>query len=127
MNNAVLGFFTPWVIYPGVLVLHLLLPARRVVGYVSDEKSGEKLRYRLNGPLVAAVSVGIWLAADRDDRIDHSIGCGLEPEFLVNRSFRDGDLRRMDPPEGFEEMGYRPVVDVDRPCGLAVTSCDIEL
>ena len=63
MNGAVLGFFAPWAIYAVVLALHLALPARRVTGYARDDDTGEKLRYRLNGPFAAAVSIGIWLAA----------------------------------------------------------------
>ncbi len=63
MNAALPGFFAPWAIYAAVLALHLALPARRLTGYARDEATGEKLRYRLNGALVAAVSVGLWLAA----------------------------------------------------------------
>ncbi len=43
----------------------MLLPARRVAGYVADPHSGEPLRYRLNGPLVLATAVGIWVLAGR--------------------------------------------------------------
>ena len=63
MTELLPGFFTPWLIYAGVLALHLLLPARCVVGYVRDERGGDRLRYRLNGPLVLAVSIVAWLAA----------------------------------------------------------------
>ena len=63
MIDLLPGFFAPWLIYAGIVVLHVLLPARRVEGYVLDERSGEPLRYRLNGLLVLAVSVGVWLAA----------------------------------------------------------------
>ena len=58
-----MGFFAPWVIIAGILGLHLVLPARRVVGYARDAHSGQLLRYRLNGLLVFAVSIGIWVAA----------------------------------------------------------------
>ena len=34
-----MGFFAPWLIFAGILGLHLVLPARRVVGYVRDERS----------------------------------------------------------------------------------------
>ena len=43
--------------------MHLALPARRVEGYARDEESGAPLRYRLNGSLVFAVSMGLWLTA----------------------------------------------------------------
>ena len=63
MIDLLPGFFAPWLIFAGILVLHVVLPARRVEGYVLDEASGEPLRYRLNGPLVLVVCVGVWLAA----------------------------------------------------------------
>ena len=63
MSEALLGFTAPWAIYAGVLLLHLVLPARRVDGYVRDERSGAPLRYRLNGLLVLVVCVALWAAA----------------------------------------------------------------
>jgi delta14-sterol reductase len=63
MTDTLLGFLAPWAIYAGLLVLHLVLPARRVVGYVRDERSGELLHYRLNGLLVLITTVGLWLVA----------------------------------------------------------------
>ncbi len=62
MTDLLLGFLTPWVVFAGIFVLHLLLPARRVTGYVRDEDSGELLSYRLNGLLVLIVCVGLWAA-----------------------------------------------------------------
>lgn len=63
MTDTLLGFFAPWALYAGLLLLHLTLPARRTVGYVCDERTGEPLRYRLNGLLVLIVTVLLWLAA----------------------------------------------------------------
>ena len=63
MTDMLAGFFAPWFIFAAIFVLHLVLPARRVTGYVRDEHSGELLRYRLNGPLVLIVCIGIWIAA----------------------------------------------------------------
>ena len=51
-----LAFAWPAVVAGGVFVLHALLPARLVEGYVRDA-TGAPLRYRLNGPLVFALSV----------------------------------------------------------------------
>ena len=34
MSETLLGFFTPWLIYAGLFVLHLVLPAREIEGYV---------------------------------------------------------------------------------------------
>ena len=55
-----LAFAWPAVISGGIFALHALLPAREVEGYVL-EASGAPLRYRLNGPLVFAVTVAIWV------------------------------------------------------------------
>ncbi len=63
MNGTVLGFFAPWAIYALILLLHLVLPARRVDGYVRDERTGELLRYRLNGIPVLILSLALWAAA----------------------------------------------------------------
>ena len=49
----VLGF------YFAVLVLHAILPAYRTTGYCCDWKTGQPLRYRLNGPLVLVMSIGV--------------------------------------------------------------------
>lgn len=46
-------------LYPLILVLHLVVPARHVEGYVTDE-AGRPLRYRLNGMKVLLVSVVAW-------------------------------------------------------------------
>lgn len=57
------GFLTPWLVCAVVLGLSVLLPARHVTGYVRDERTGQLLRYRLNGLLVFAVTIGLWLLA----------------------------------------------------------------
>ncbi len=54
-------FFAPWIVYAIVLALHLVLPARHLDGYVRED--GRPLRYRINGLLVAVVTVGAWAAA----------------------------------------------------------------
>lgn len=59
--SPVVGFLAPWLLGVLLLGLHLLLPARQVVGYARDAKSGEPLRYRLNGLLVGVVAVGAWI------------------------------------------------------------------
>ncbi|MEX2590151.1 MAG: DUF1295 domain-containing protein [Chitinophagales bacterium] len=60
MSTEILGFFTPWVIYALITALHYFLPGKWIVGYVNGKKSGEKLKYRLNGRLVLFAMVGIW-------------------------------------------------------------------
>ena len=61
VTDFLAGFFAPWLGYAAISGLHLVLPARRVAGYAHDEKSGAPLRYRLNGPLVFAVNISLWL------------------------------------------------------------------
>jgi delta14-sterol reductase len=58
-------FLWPVAIYAVIFSLHLLMPARHVRGYVTDEK-GEPLRYRLNGLPVLFVTVGLWALACRN-------------------------------------------------------------
>lgn len=57
------GFFTPWVVFLLTLVLNVTVPGAWVTGYVRDERSGEKLRYRLNGRAVLDVTLVLWFMA----------------------------------------------------------------
>jgi delta14-sterol reductase len=61
MIDFAAGFFAPWIIYAVMLGLHLLLPARRVSGYITDPRTGKPPVYRLNGPLVLAAVVIFWV------------------------------------------------------------------
>jgi protein-S-isoprenylcysteine O-methyltransferase Ste14 len=61
MSDFPAGFFAPWIIYAVMLGLHLLLPARKVAGYVTDPETGKTSTYRLNGLLVLAVVVVLWV------------------------------------------------------------------
>ena len=54
------GFITPFIVYAAITLLHLILPARKMKGYVKHEKTGELLNYRINGLLVLIASVLIW-------------------------------------------------------------------
>jgi hypothetical protein len=60
VTDVIAGFFAPWMIYLLILVLHLALPARNVVGYVRDDVTDRLLEYRLNGPLVLSALVLLW-------------------------------------------------------------------
>ncbi|MCX8032564.1 MAG: ERG4/ERG24 family protein [Thermoleophilia bacterium] len=60
MVEHVAGFFAPWIIYAVILGLHLILPARRVVGYVTDPRTGKPYEYRLNGVPVLIVMLVLW-------------------------------------------------------------------
>ncbi len=59
-GEAVLGFLTPLFVFAAILVLHMILPARQVTGYVVDSKTGQPRRYRLNGPWVFAIAHIVW-------------------------------------------------------------------
>ena len=67
MTDVLTGFLAAWFVYAAISGLHLALPARRVKGYARDAGNGARLRYRLNGPLVFAVCIGLWLAAGYSD------------------------------------------------------------
>jgi len=69
--ESIAGFFAPWVMTLGITVLHLVLPGRWYVGYVDDERTGEKLAYRLNGLLVLGASVAIQAGLDRADIVPY--------------------------------------------------------
>ena len=60
MNTQIIGFFTPWIIYALITLLHYFLPGRWVRGYVTHSETGEKLRYHLNGRRVVIVMVLLW-------------------------------------------------------------------
>jgi protein-S-isoprenylcysteine O-methyltransferase Ste14 len=57
---AVHGLFAPLVVYAVVFGLHILMPARTVIGYAKDAQTGEPLTYRLNGLWVTLTSAAIW-------------------------------------------------------------------
>ncbi|TFH28582.1 MAG: DUF1295 domain-containing protein [Myxococcales bacterium] len=59
------AFLWPAALYAVILGLHLALPARWVDGYVVDSKTGNPLRYRLNGLYVLVVTVAAWALACR--------------------------------------------------------------
>jgi protein-S-isoprenylcysteine O-methyltransferase Ste14 len=56
------GFLAPWCVYALVLVLHVVLPAREVDGYVRGV-DGAPLRYRLNGLRVLAAVLAVYALA----------------------------------------------------------------
>ena len=60
MINHVVGFFSSWIVYSVVLLLHLLLPARWREGYVRDPSTGRPYEYRINGLTVMLVAIAVW-------------------------------------------------------------------
>jgi Ergosterol biosynthesis ERG4/ERG24 family len=67
--EMIVGFLAPFVVYGAVLLLHLVVPGRSVSGYVEDEVTGEKLRYRLNGLATLVLTVLGFLALVRTNVI----------------------------------------------------------
>lgn len=59
-EEKVPGLLWPAAIYALILLLHLIIPARWVDGYVKDRATGKPLRYRLNGLRVFAVVVALY-------------------------------------------------------------------
>jgi len=57
------AYLWPAILYVIVLALHVAVPGRWVTGYVTDQQTGAKLRYRLNGLRVLAISVAGWALA----------------------------------------------------------------
>ena len=60
MMTAISGFFTPWMIYALITILHYFLPGQWVKGYVRHSETGAILNYRLNGRLVLLAAVLLW-------------------------------------------------------------------
>ncbi len=59
-TEAILGFFTPLVIFAVFFVAQVVLPARRVPGYVINPETGKPSNYRLNGLLVFIIAIIVW-------------------------------------------------------------------
>ncbi len=59
-TEAIVGFFTPLAIFAAFFLAQVILPARRVPGYVINPETGEPRNYRLNGLLVFAIAVVVW-------------------------------------------------------------------
>ncbi len=58
--EAIAGFFTPLGVFAVVFLLQMILPAKKVLGYVIDPETGRPRQYRLNGLLVYLVLLLIW-------------------------------------------------------------------
>ena len=55
-----LGLITPLVAYALITLLHVLIPVKKIKGYVKNEVSGEVMNYRINGKFVLVISILIW-------------------------------------------------------------------
>jgi len=58
--RVVLGLVTPLIAYTIITALHVVIPTRRTVGYVTSETTGRTTAYRLNGFLVLLASILLW-------------------------------------------------------------------
>ncbi len=58
--EAIAGFFTPLAIFVVFFLAQIILPARRVTGYVINPETGEPRNYRLNGLLVFLIALAVW-------------------------------------------------------------------
>ena len=58
--EAIAGFFTPLAVFAVFALAQLILPGRRVPGYVINPETGEPRTYRLNGILVFAIALLVW-------------------------------------------------------------------
>ena len=55
-----LGLITPLAAYAIITLLHLIIPVKRIRGYVKNEITGEVMNYRTNGKFVLLASILIW-------------------------------------------------------------------
>ncbi|MXZ35841.1 MAG: ergosterol biosynthesis protein [Acidobacteria bacterium] len=59
-TEAIAGFFTPLAIFAVFLLAQVILPGKRVPGYVINPETGKPRNYRLNGILVFAIALIVW-------------------------------------------------------------------
>ena len=59
-TEAILGFFTPLIVYAVFFLVQVMLPGRWVPGYVVNPETGEPRNYRLNGMLVFLIAIVVW-------------------------------------------------------------------
>ena len=59
-TEAIAGFLTPLVVCAVFFVVQIVLPGRRVPGYVTNPETGRPRSYRLNGILVFAIVMAVW-------------------------------------------------------------------
>ena len=59
-SEKVWGFFTPLIIFAAFFLVQLILPGKRVPGYVTNPATGKPRNYKLNGLLVFAIAQILW-------------------------------------------------------------------
>ena len=58
--EAIAGFLTPLAIFAVFFIAQIILPARKVPGYVKNPATGEPRNYRLNGIVVFVIALVVW-------------------------------------------------------------------
>ncbi|MDE2773114.1 MAG: DUF1295 domain-containing protein [Gemmatimonadota bacterium] len=59
-TEAIAAFFTPLVIFAVFFLAQIILPGRRIPGYVVNPDTGQPRNYRLNGILVFVIALIVW-------------------------------------------------------------------
>jgi protein-S-isoprenylcysteine O-methyltransferase Ste14 len=67
-----LGLITPLVAYVVITLLHVLIPTRRIKGYVKNEITGEVMNYRTNGRFVLGTGILLWLLLGYFDVVSYT-------------------------------------------------------
>ena len=62
-TEAIAGFFTPLAVFAAFFLAQIILPARRVPGYVINPDTGQPRQYRLNGLFVFVIAILVWAFA----------------------------------------------------------------
>jgi delta14-sterol reductase len=58
--NIALGIITPLIVYAVITILHIIIPVKKVKGYVKNEITGKVMNYRINGKFVLWTCMVIW-------------------------------------------------------------------
>lgn len=66
-----LGLITPLVAYVMITLLHIIIPAKRIKGYVQNEATNELTKYRINGKFVLLLSILIWFLLGHFDIVPY--------------------------------------------------------
>ncbi len=59
-SDKVWGFFSPLIIFAAFFLAQLILPGRKVPGYVVNPQTGKPRNYKLNGLLVFVIAQIVW-------------------------------------------------------------------
>ena len=60
--KILLGLITPLLAYATITILHMVIPAKKIKGYVKNEITGQVMNYRINGKIVLPTCILLWFA-----------------------------------------------------------------